>query len=320
MEINTEAPLLKSDCDITVTQDDTTTTTSSDTSSSSVMQLYENNTLLQGIVTPKAVTPSSENVNVYKNVFQLTPSNLKHVDNTDRKAFLNRIYNEFEEKSITRKDGNLSRSPSLYEKDTASSSKNFSTSGTSKWSTEKEKFLESSRHLDLVKAQYTEKNIDMLKNLNIDCDKSKITKDPSELNILKATPGAVVIKEKYIEPPKVTRVSRSFHGKSNTACSMDAACAAPRRASDGVSVVNLMSDNKEKLNAVKRKFVSQLSQSKSPSRSVDERKSSLTDGTGARLRFTTTIVDEAEHAASVGLRTNGKRNSDNESLSTEEKQ
>lgn len=286
------------------------------------MPLYDNNTFLQGIVTPKAVTLATENVNVCKNIFQLTPSSLKHVDNTDRKIFINRIYNEFEDKSVMRKEGNLSRSPSVYEKDCPSSSKNLASFGSNKWSTEKEKFLETSRNLELVKAQYVEKNIDMIKNLNIECDKSKITKDPSELNTLKATPGTVVIKEKYIEPPKVTRISRSFHGKSNITSSLDTT-SSPRRASDSVPVVCLKSESdKTKISAVKRKFTTQISQPPRSSSSAEDRKSSLSDNTVTKPRFTTTIVDEAEHAASVGLTKCQRKNEDNEmgsSTSIEEK-
>lgn len=311
LEINTEAALT-SDYDITVTEDDTITAKSSDTSCPSVMDLYENNSFLHSIATPKAVTPSTENVNVCKNIFQLTPTTLKHVDNVERKTFINRIYNEFEEQSSMKR--NLSRSPSLYDKDTSSSSKNLSTSGCSKWSTEKEKFLESSRSLELAKAQYVEKNIDMLKNLNIDSDKSKITKDPSDLNILKLTPGSVVVKEKYIEPSKVSRVSRSFHGKSSATTSLDIA-SAPRRASDGVSTINLKSD--------KRKFASSLSQPpRSPSKSTEDRKHSLIENLVTKPRFTTRIVDEAEHAASVGIANYRKKNEghDRQSSSTEDKQ
>lgn len=268
------------------------------------MQLYDNNSYLQGITTPKAVTPATENISVCKNIL----ATLKHVDNTERKPFINRIYNEFDEKSATKKEGNLSRSPSVYEKDSTSSSKNLATCSSSKWTTEKEKFIETSRHLELVKAQYTEKNIDMLKNLNIECDKSKITKEPSELST-KATPGAVLVKKTYIEPPKVARVSRSFHGKSNTAAGGSADVV--RRASEGV---NLKSESER----AKRKFVTQKSQpSRSPSKGAEDRKSSLT--TEAKPRFTTTIVDEAEHAASVGLASYPRRNEDGSSSSADEK-
>lgn len=323
LEITTETPITQLDYDnISFTEDDTITAKSSDTSCPSVMDIYENNTFFQGITTPKAVTPSTENVNVCKNIFQQpTPVTLKHTDNTDKKGFINRIYNEFEEKSTTKR--NTSQGSNLYEKDTISSSKNLSTSGCSKWITEKEKFMDTTRNLELVKAQYTEKNIDMLKNLNIDCDKSKITKDPTELNTLKVASGAVIIKEKYIEPPKVTRVSRSFHGKSNTASSLDIS-SSPRRASDGVPVTNLKCDRdseKGKINAAKRKFVSQLSQPST--QNPEDRKHSLTDNVVTKPRFTTRIVDEAEHAASIGLASYHSKISDSDgqvgSSGTEEK-
>lgn len=185
----------------------------------------------------------------------------------------------------------------MYEKDTSNSSKNLSTAGASKWSTEKERFLETTRNLELVKAQYLDRSADLLKNLNVDCEKSKVDKETSS----ELAPKPLRIKEKYIEPPKVTRVSRSFHGKSNTAGSLDIA-AAPRRASDSASVANL---DPEKPKA-KKKFVSQLSQPcgsslKSHPQGAEGRKSSLTEGAAAKPRFTTRIVDEAEHAASVGL-------------------
>lgn len=310
LELNIDAPVSRTDCDETVTEDVNMSASTSDSLS------FENNTLFQNVVTPKAVTPSTENINVCRNIFQLTPANLKHVENIERKVFVNRIYNEFEDKNTMRKTGNLSRSSSLYEKDTTNANKNLSTSGSSKWCTEKEKFLETTRNLELVKAQYLERSIDMLKNLNIDCDKSKVTKEATELSTSKMKTGAVVIKEKYIEPPKVSRISRSFHGKSNTASSLDTA-SSPRRASDSVSLVNLNPEKEstEKVKAsCKKKIVAQLSHPsgsslKLPSQSTEYRKNSLTDNVATKPRFTTRIVDEAEHAASVGL-TNYQRKND----------
>lgn len=273
LELNTDTFVtLRPDCDITVTDD----TILSVTSESTEPSLYENNSFFQGAVTPKAVTPLMENINVCKNIFQMSNS-LKHVDNTDRKVFVNRIFNELEEK----KEGNLSRKSSIYEKETPNANKNLSSAGSSKWTTEKERFLDTTKNLELVKAHFLETNIDIIKNLNIKPDKSKIESS-------KPKPGTVFVKEKYIEPPKVTRISRSFHGKSNTGSSLDIT-SAPRRASDGVSMENLKSEK----DTTKRKLLSQLSQ---PCGSFSRKTSEL-----SRPRFTTRIVDEAEHAASVGL-------------------
>lgn len=293
----------KTECDVTVTEDMDISVSLSDAVS------YENCTYLQSAATPKAVTPSAENITVCKNILQYIPGSLKHVENTDRKVFVNRIYNDFEEKPVSKKEGNLSRSSSLYEKDTINPNKNLSTAGSSKWSTEKEKFLESTRNLEIAKAQYLERNIDMLKNLNIESEKSKISKD-CEFATSKIKAGAVVIKEKYIEPPKVTRVSRSFHGKSSITSGLDSTCS-PRRASDSMSVVSVRNEKDIKTSS-KRKTIPQLPQTggssvKSTSQ-YPENKKNLPAENVVKPRFTTTIVDEAEHAASVGLRNYQKKN------------
>lgn len=196
----------------------------------------ENNLFYQTPLTPKTVTPSKENVNICSNILPNTAT--RHVENIEKKVFINRIYNEFDDKVKMNKDKNEQRKPSIYDKDMPSCSKNISGLGSDKWSTDKEKFLDFAKNIDFSKSQYSEKNLDVLKNLNIALGKTKVEKEANQLNPNQVKPGAVVIKEKYIEPPRMTRISRSFHGKSPTSNSLLDIATTPRRASDGIPLTS----------------------------------------------------------------------------------
>lgn len=107
--------------------------------------------------------------------------------------------------------------------------------------------------------------------------------------------GAIVIKEGYIEPPKINRISKSFHGQSNSSGFLDAPSNSHRRASDvagGVSTEDSKKISRRNSNIEKttnlRQFVTQKS---------------LNENLPRNPRFTTTLVDEAEHAAFMGIST-----------------
>ncbi|XP_044265297.1 inositol hexakisphosphate and diphosphoinositol-pentakisphosphate kinase 2 isoform X14 [Tribolium madens] len=291
------------DCDVTVTEDiDSCFLGDDDVIDKNplpgmITSLTENNLVCQGITTPKVISPLNTNVSIYTNV--LHPSNsdsftLKHIENSERlQTSTNRIFNDFDKGKDLK---NLTKKSNIYDKDIPSSSKNISGLGSDKWCTSKEKFLDS-----------------------IPLKPGTPEKKPDQ----KPNPGTVVVKEHYIEPPRMTRVSRSFHGKSPTSSSyLDISNAVPRRASEGVPLtsrnLNLQpetlkqdlqnSDNsarrKSKMKTPRPQFITQLSQpcgSTLQSPNVVLRKTSLCDVSVSKKRFTTTLVDEAEHAASVGI-------------------
>lgn len=280
----------------------------------------ENNLFYQSTATPKAVTPSTENVTVCTNVLQPNASARHVVENSEKKVFINRIYNEFDDKLKLNKDKSEQKKIGIYDKDIPSCSKNISNLGSDKWCTDKEKFLDSTKSIDFNRSQCPEKNLDVLKNLNIALGKTKIEKEANQLNPNQIKAGAVVIKEKYIEPPRMTRISRSFHGKSPTSNSLLDIANIPRRASDGIPLTsrnlnirpeNLKPDKNINIDMDKNRagfrhpYLTQLSQPSGSSSRVAEnkeyRKASLTENTSRNPRFTTTIVNEVEHAASVGL-------------------
>lgn len=278
----------------------------------------DNNQFYQRPLTPKTVTPSKENVNICSNILQPNTAT-RSAENTEKKVFINRIYNEFDDKLKLNKDRNEPRRPSIYDKDMPSCSKNLSSLGSDKWCTDKEKFLDFAKNIDFTKSQSSETNLDVLKNLNIALGKTKVEKEANQLNPNQVKPGAVVIKEKYIEPPRITRISRSFHGKSPTSNSLLDIATTPRRASDGIPLTSrnlnvrpetLKPDKNTNIDMDRSKtnyrppYVTQLSQpsgSSSRAQEKEHRKSSLTENLSRNPRFTTTIVKEAEHAASMGL-------------------
>lgn len=183
-------------------------------------------------------------------------------------------------------------------KENKDSTKNISVLGSDKWCTSKEKFLEN----ELA----TEKN-------NKQQDDKKYEK--KELQVPKVNLGTVLVKESFIEPPRMTRISNSFHGKtSNTTVDIT-----PRRASDSVpslckppdTLKNIFPTSKAPKSPrrcseipksnIEKQLVTQLSQPSSSNVTHNNtRKASLnTDSVPTKTRFTTTLVDEAEHAASV---------------------
>lgn len=112
--------------------------------------------------------------------------------------------------------------------------------GSDKWCSSKEKFLNIKRE-NKLREEKTEK-----------------------LDTPKLIPGAIVVKESFIQPPKISRVSKSFHGKSSTCDSSLNVAVIPRRASEGVQVTSKTEDQK-----------------------IDS---------GAKQRFTTTRVDESQYS------------------------
>ncbi|XP_068895577.1 inositol hexakisphosphate and diphosphoinositol-pentakisphosphate kinase 2 isoform X12 [Tenebrio molitor] len=309
------------ECDVTVTEDidscfigdeelmDTKSLSSISLPCNLITSLTENNLLCQGNITPKVISPLSANINIYTNV--LHPSNsdsfgLKHIENTDRlQPSTSRIYNEFDRSKDFK---NLLKKSNIYDKEMPSSSKNIANLGSDKWCTSKEKFLDNTVFAKIESVPDTRP------------DKSP----PSDLRL---NPGTVRVKEHYIEPPRMTRISKSFHGKSPTSSSyLDISTAIPRRASEGIPLTsrnlnlqpetlkqdfqNSNSGNRRKINIEKVRsnrpqFVTQLSQpcgsTTLHSPGLHFRKTSLTDMGVSKKRFTTTLVDEAEHAASVGI-------------------
>lgn len=239
----------------------------------------------QACVTPKIISPMNPNVNICTNVLHSPSSssyNLKHVENTDRiQPCSSGIGGEFDRRDLK---NIIRKSNRSFEKDVPNVNINLSTPGSDKWSTNKEKFLE-------IKSYNKTDNIDFGKNLNINTDK-KVEK---ESDLIKPKPGAVVIRESYIEPPRISRVSKSFHGKSSSGRTPIDITNIPRRASDGVTSpsknlnVGLgqegQSDTKlknyaEKSSSLKRQqFVSQLSQPCGTSSKLSNhaRKSSLSE-------------------------------------------
>lgn len=121
-------------------------------------------------------------------------------------------------------------------------------------------------------------------------------------------PGVLVSKDNCIEPGKINRISRSFHGKTLSGATSESI--APRRASDNpanyTSVCQQQSQLRkqtepEKLRMAKHKIVTQLSQpNDSLVQKLEVRKTSLTNEAAKSMRFTTVKVDENAHAKSAG--------------------
>ncbi|CAH0551018.1 unnamed protein product [Brassicogethes aeneus] len=235
-------------------------------------------------------------------------NNQMTISNESNRSSINMCVNVFNNERLPTSISLLSEldltKPSVYDKELSSSSKNISGVESVKWNTSKEKFLESKG------SKYVKKdNINFAKNLNITTEK-KVDKDYTEINLLKQTPGTVKVKESFIEPPRMNRVSRSFHGKLPTTNSfLDISNNAPRRASDSLSTatntafVTTTNFDKEKKN--RPAFTSQLSQPCTTNiitSNLNFRKTSLTETVPKNPRFTTVKVDEAEHAAFMGIK------------------
>lgn len=110
-----------------------------------------------------------------------------------------------------------------------------------------------------------------------------------------------------MEPQKISRVSKSFHGKSPTCDSLLNIAAIPRRASEEITTsekgditkkVSLESSPK-KYKSKRHQFKTQLSHPGNSTLSnsiVDTRKSSLSNESGqTKTRFTTTLVKETNY-------------------------
>ncbi|CAG9813472.1 unnamed protein product [Phaedon cochleariae] len=312
------------DCDVTMTEDmdtsyvapeddsvdpDETVTNAKLSAFSSIFGTQRSavtldNNLFQPLPVQRIISPTSTNVNLCTNVLSSNSDSLRHVENTERtQPAVNMTVNEFNEKDLK----NIIKKANIFEKEIASSSVNLSNPSMDKWSTNKEKFLEN-------KTFTKTDNIDFGKNLNTNFEK-KVEK---ENELTKIKPGSILVREGFIEPPRISRISRSFHGKSNAESGSMDILSSPRRASDGpVAKLNIPSNfhepnahtgarpksNVEKLAySSKPQLMTQLSQpgpSTLLSPGSQPRKSSLLESVSKPQRFTTIRVDEAEHAASV---------------------
>lgn len=228
--------------------------------------------------TPKLNSPLGTNINICTNNLNVTNEslnnyNLTPIVNTNRiQPSTSKSVIEFDRKDLK----NIIQQTNIYEKDIPNpASVNIASSGIGKWSTNKEKFLEN-KHYEKVD------NIVFGKNLNTNSEK-KVEKE-SELT--KVKPGAVIVKESYIEPPRISRVSRSFHGKSSNSGSFLDISAIPRRASDSprsekrdipISLQEIQWGNTDNAKVIKKHpFLTQLSQP-SGSATHELRKPSLPD-------------------------------------------
>lgn len=137
--------------------------------------------------------------------------------------------------------------------------------GSDKWGSSKEKFLENNTTDNKTKNEEKSK---------------KVESDESKLHA-----GAVIVKESFIEVPRMTRVSKSFHGKSSSNSNLNISGGVPRRASDSVPTLN-----KKYEDSVQNR-IEKISKKKTE-KSGDENVNPV-----VKSRFTTTLVDEAEHAA-----------------------
>lgn len=158
--------------------------------------------------------------------------------------------------------------PKPYEEDPTY----FKQLGSDKWCDSIEKFLE-------------------LKNSD---DKNKIKSESS-----KTTHGALLVKECYIEPPKINRISKSFHGQPDNSF-LDVSTSFIRRASD-ISLIDKSPSTELAQKETKRisRRNSNIEKTYHLKQLVTQK--SLTEALPKNRRFTTTLVDEAEHAARMGI-------------------
>ncbi|XP_066244855.1 inositol hexakisphosphate and diphosphoinositol-pentakisphosphate kinase isoform X3 [Euwallacea similis] len=256
------------------------------TSASSKCLMDNCNALRSGGAIPKAISPLTPNVNVCNN--DLDPG---HRPNIKRAQSL---YSRKTDNADMIDIKSLVKDFSKFDKEVLTSTSNPNVNmGHLKWSTSKEKFF------DIAKDLKTD-NIDLGRNLNTISTK-KTEKDPI-LN-----PGSILVKETYIDPPKISRASRSFHGNSSSNLDITNVL---RRASDVPLSSKSVNEAEEQSGNVRRghgersrpQFVSQMSQPCEETLRHVHRKTSLTtEFVSKNPRFTTTKVDEAEHAASVGI-------------------
>lgn len=301
MDFNTNdatAGSTSADMDVTVTEDmevlsamGEETIDNNDTLTSERLNALFNNSAPNSIennlsqpsagITPKIISPLDSNISIFTNVLNSPPeaSNVKHMENEERvQPSTSRAVNEFNKNEFK----NILKQSLVYEKNVPNFNVNLSNFGSDKWSTSKEKFLEG-------KGQNKTDNIDFGKNLFTNVEK-KVEK---ENELIKINPGAVVIKETYIEPPKISRVSKSFHGKTHTSSSGLNVSTNSRRASDGPvpernpSLQDVQRANSEKNKSSKRpQFFTQKSQplgTSSYSPNVLTRKTSLTESVSTQI-------------------------------------
>ncbi|KAK9729107.1 Diphosphoinositol pentakisphosphate kinase 2 N-terminal domain [Popillia japonica] len=176
----------------------------------------------------------------------------------------------FRDKTAYKSDPIIGHSPSFCEKDSV----NHKQLGSDKWGTSKEKFLEIKGLDNLIKTQQQHTPLQ----------------------------GAIVIKESYIEPPKINRISKSFHGQPNSSSFLDVSSSSNRRASD----VPLTSKNVNAPPEVHQKGTKRISRRNSNVEKTSSLRQlvtqkSLTENVPKNPRFTTTLVDEADHAALMGI-------------------
>lgn len=215
-----------------------------------------------GNATPIVISPSTANINVYSNDLHSVENNIvKPMSNIKRAQSLYSRKSDVDTIDIR----NLVKDFSKFDKGASSSNPNVNIAniGCLKWNTSKEKFF------DVSKDSKTD-NIDFGKNLNTGTVK-KIEKD-TEL-ITKLNPGSILVKERYIEPPKISRASKSFHGNSSSGSYLDISNV-PRRASDIPLASKIRNESSETLRSdigmqirhnepssrTRPKFVTQMSQ------------------------------------------------------------
>lgn len=280
----------------------------------SSLNLGDSNTLLYD--------PDARGLSIHSNNLTTSLQDTRLLKNLDK---VERFYSKPSTSANSYKTNDAFIKPGVYDKEIQESSKNISVLGSDKWGTTKEKFLENEQFA-LSKTSLEKDATDFTINLLQPDEKTKCEKSFSkDLQVPKVSLGAVLIKESFIEPPRISRISKSFHGKSSSSSNADIS-SSPRRASDSVSSLHKKQDDppdtlknmfptskapksprrssevtfKKPVN-VDRQFVTQLSQP-CPSNVAhsSNRKTSLNmDSVASKNRFTTTLVGEAEHAASV---------------------
>lgn len=229
----------------------------------------------EGSVTPTTPTVTYKTEDTYVDI----PSSLKQI--TFSRVGSSGQFDNLSSKANVQNPLKVTKQMKSVEKDTKSNNSNM---GSDKWSASKEAFLEISKP----------KEKDPGKDINRQNTSMK--------------QGVVVVRECYIEPPRISRVSKSLDGKSQASQSLlNIAAAAPRRASEGVPVTSdnltTVEDTKstsEKSSSKRHQFSTQISHpgtSKTSKSSTEFRKSSLSSDNvqvPPKPRFTTTLVDEAE--------------------------
>ncbi|KAF2893733.1 hypothetical protein ILUMI_12427 [Ignelater luminosus] len=229
----------------------------------------------EGSVTPTTPTVMYKTEDTYVDI----PSSIKQI--TFSRVGSSGQFDSLSSKSNPQNPLKVTKQVKSIEKDTKSNKSNV---GSDKWSASKEAFLEISKP----------KEKDPSKDIN---KQNTSTKQ-----------GTVVVRESYIEPPRISRVSKSLDGKSQASQSLlNIVATTPRRASEGVPVtsenLNIVEGTKptsEKSSTKRHPFSTQISHpgtSKISKSSTEYRKSSLSSDNvqiPTKPRFTTTLIDEAE--------------------------